>query len=43
MRPDDIATLDEALFHLTLANLPPNIRQARVDELLDRRLALTDT
>lgn len=32
--------LDEALFHLALANLPADLRQQRIDEMLDRRLAL---
>lgn len=35
-----LASLDEALFHLSLANLPPELRQERIDEVLDRRLAL---
>lgn len=36
----DIAALDEALFHLALANLPADLRQQRIDEMLDRRLEL---
>ena len=36
---DDLSSLDEALFHLALANLPADLRQQRIDELLDRRLA----
>lgn len=36
----DIAALDEALFHLALANLPADLRQQLIDEVLDRRLAL---
>lgn len=37
---DDVRHIDEALFHLSLANLPPEMRQERIDELLDRRLEL---
>ena len=37
---DDLASLDEALFHLALANLPDDMRQQRIDDILDRRLAL---
>lgn len=33
-----LAALDEALFHLALANLPADLRQQRIDELLDARL-----
>jgi len=35
-----ISSIDEALFHLAMANLPAEMRQARIDEMLDRRLAL---
>ena len=31
-------SIDEALFHLALANLPADLRQQRIDELLDARL-----
>lgn len=34
----DIGALDEALFHLALANLPAELRQQRIDALLDMRL-----
>ena len=37
---DNLRDLDEALFHLALANLPDDMRQQRIDEILDRRLAL---
>lgn len=37
---DDLASLDEALFHLAMANLPDAMRQERIDEILDRRLEL---
>ena len=36
---DDVTALDEAIWHLALANLPADMRQQRIDELLDRRLA----
>lgn len=36
---DDVSSLDEAIWHLALANLPADMRQQRIDELLDRRLA----
>ena len=32
--------VDEALFHLALANLPAHERQQRIDAMLDRRLEL---
>lgn len=34
------SSIDEALFHLALANLPADLRQQRIDEVLDRRLEL---
>lgn len=34
----DINALDEAIWHLALANLPADLRQQRIDEMLDRRL-----
>ena len=37
--PVDVSHIDEAIFHLSLANLPADVRQQRIDELLDRRLA----
>lgn len=36
----DLSAVDEALWHLALANLPADLRQQRIDEVLDRRLAL---
>ena len=33
---DDPDALKEAMFHMSLANLPADERQERVDELLDR-------
>ena len=40
MTPDGVtlSSIDEALFHLALANLPPELRQERIDALLDMRL-----
>lgn len=35
-----IDSIDEALFHLALANLPAELGQQRIDALLDRRLEL---
>lgn len=34
----DINALDEAIWHLALANLPADLRQQRIDQLLDMRL-----
>lgn len=36
----DLRDVDEALFHLALANLPAHERQQRIDAMLDRRLEL---
>ena len=33
-----LSSIDEALFHLALANLPADMRQQRIDQLLDMRL-----
>ena len=33
-----LSSIDEALFHLALANLPADLRQERIDALLDMRL-----
>ena len=33
-----LSAIDEALFHLALANLPADLRQQRIDQLLDMRL-----
>lgn len=33
-----LSSIDEALFHLALANLPAELRQERIDALLDMRL-----
>ena len=33
-----IDSIDEALFHLALANLPAELGQQRIDALLDMRL-----
>ena len=38
--PDQLQAIDEALWHLAMANLPAEMRQERIDEMLDRRLAL---
>lgn len=40
MAGTDLADLDEALFHAMLSNLPADMRQERIDMLLDRRLEL---
>lgn len=40
MAGTDLASIDEALFHALLSNLPTEMRQARIDMLLDRRLEL---
>lgn len=40
---ETLSSLDEALFHLALANLPADLRQQRIDEMLDRRLELMHT
>lgn len=40
MAGTDLASIDEALFHALLSNLPADMRQERIDMLLDRRLEL---
>lgn len=39
-RGPTLRDLDEALFHALLSNLPADMRQERIDMLLDRRLEL---